>query len=75
MEKLKLEKPGKFTWDYDAEADVLYVSFGQPQPALALELGDGFLARYRESDAEMVGFTILDASRLLKEPAKTNTAS
>lgn len=70
MEKLKFEHPDPVDWDYDEEADVLYISFGKPQPALTEELGDGFLARFRESDAELIGFTILDASRLLKEKAK-----
>lgn len=70
MEKLIFEHPGPIDWDYDEEADVLYISFGKPQPALTVEMGEGFLARYRESDSELVGFTILDASRLLKKKAR-----
>lgn len=70
MEKLKFEEQGDVQWSYDKEADVLYLSFGKPQPAMGLELGDGFLARYRETDGELVGFTILDASRLLAKGAK-----
>jgi len=75
MEKLKFERPGPVDWDYDEEADVLYISFGKPQPALTAELGDGFLARFRESDSELVGFTVLDASRLLKREAKVKGRS
>ena len=34
METLKIsEKKDKIKWDYDAEADVLYISFGNPQNA------------------------------------------
>jgi len=35
MEAVKiLEKPTAITWDYDEEADVLYLSTGEPQPAV-----------------------------------------
>jgi uncharacterized protein YuzE len=61
MEALKLEEPKAVNWDYDDEADVLYISFGDPQPALTLDLGEGVLARYRESDNALVGFTIVGA--------------
>ncbi len=61
MEALKLEEPKAVNWDYDDEADVLYISFGDPQPALTLDLGEGVLARYRESDNALVGFTIIGA--------------
>ncbi|MDP2948835.1 MAG: DUF2283 domain-containing protein [Chloroflexota bacterium] len=60
-----MEKPRKVTWDYDQEADTLYISFGKPQPALALDLGEGMLARYREQDGELVGFTIIGVSRIV----------
>lgn len=61
METLKLERPKAVNWDYDEEADVLYISFGDPQPALTLDLGEGVLARYRESDNSLVGFTVIGA--------------
>ena len=49
--------------DYDREADVLYVSFKRPQEATDSEMLDnGVLLRYRED--ELVGITILDASRM-----------
>jgi uncharacterized protein YuzE len=56
---MKIRKPRKVNWDYDREADTLYVSFGKPRPALTLDLGEGMLARYREEDGELVGFTII----------------
>jgi uncharacterized protein YuzE len=66
MATLKMERPRKVTWDYDREADTLYVSFGKPQPALSLDLGEGMLARYREEDGELVGFTIIGVSRIVE---------
>ena len=66
MATLKMEKPQKVTWDYDREADTLYVSFGKPRPALTLDLGEGMLARYREEDGELVGFTIIGVSRIVE---------
>ena len=56
--------PAKKLWlDYDQEADVLYVSLKRPQKATeTLDLEEeGVLLRYR--DDELVGITVLDASR------------
>jgi len=37
METVKiLEKPTTINWDYDEEADVLYLSIGEPQPAVGM---------------------------------------
>jgi uncharacterized protein YuzE len=59
---LLLKFPTQRFWvDYDAEADVLYISFQQPQQATETEMTDeGILLRYRGK--ELVGLTILDAS-------------
>jgi uncharacterized protein YuzE len=51
----------RFRVDYDADADVLCVSFQRPQQATGTEMTDGgSLLRYRCKD--LVGITILDAS-------------
>ncbi len=49
--------------DYDQEADVLYVSLERPQKATDTQYVDeeGLLLRYR--GGELVGITILDASK------------
>jgi uncharacterized protein YuzE len=49
--------------DYDAEADVLYLSFQRPQKATNTvdKDDDGILVHYRGK--EIVGITILDASK------------
>jgi len=50
--------------DYDEEADVLYMSFRRPQNADDSELTeDGVIYRY--SQEQLVGITILNASKYL----------
>lgn len=58
-----LKLPSKHIWfDFDEEADVLYVSFERPQGATDTELTeDGVLLRYRGS--QLVGVTILNARK------------
>jgi uncharacterized protein YuzE len=47
--------------DYDAEVDVLYVSYRRPQEATDSELrDDGIIVHTRHG--ELVGLTILDAT-------------
>jgi uncharacterized protein YuzE len=59
---LLLTFPAQRFWvDYDADADVLYISFQRPQQATDTQMTDeGILLRYRGKD--LVGITILDAS-------------
>ena len=68
MEAVKiLEKPTTVTWDYDEEADVLYLSVGEPRPAVGVDIGEGFILRYDEARKEVVGFTLIGLrARLLK---------
>lgn len=68
MEKLIMERPKQVSWEYDKGADVLYISFGKPQPALSFDLGSGIIARYSKS-GKVVGFTIVGLRHVLK-PAK-----
>lgn len=54
--------PAKRMWfDYDDEADVLYISFRRPQGATDSELRDDGVI-IRRKGKEIVGLTILDAS-------------
>jgi len=49
----------KIDFDYDEEADVLYISFGKPREAKdSVEVEDGVV--YRLADKEVVGITITD---------------
>ena len=47
---------------YDQEADVLYVSIGDPRPAISRELGDDVLLRVDPETGEVVGLTVLNLS-------------
>ncbi len=60
MEAVKiLEKPATITWDYDEEADVLYLSIGEPRPAIGMDIGEGIVVRYDEVSQEVVGLTLI----------------
>jgi uncharacterized protein YuzE len=55
--------PNKHLWlTYDAEGDVLYIHFKQPNLATDNELtDDDIIIRY--ADDEIIGYTILHASK------------
>lgn len=51
--------------EYDEDADVLYISFGQPQPADDADVTDeGVVIRTRGD--KIVGLTVLNAARRLE---------
>lgn len=61
METLNIsEKKKKIKWDYDAEADVLYISFGNPQNAEGVDIGEGTIIRIETETKEIIGVTILN---------------
>jgi len=45
---------------YDEEADVLYVSFGEPRPSEVLDTGEDLLIRFNPKTGEITGFTIMN---------------
>lgn len=47
---------------YDKDTDVLYLSIGDPRPAVSEELGDDVLLRLDLETSEVVGITILNLS-------------
>lgn len=62
------EGPADVRWDYDEEADVLYLSVGEPRPAVGVDIGEGVVARYDEEHNEVVGVTLVGLrARLLRE--------
>ena len=71
MEAVKiLEKPTSISWDYDEEADVLYLSVGEPRPAVGMDIGEGVVVRYDEARKEVVGLTLIGLrARLMKNLA------
>jgi len=61
METLNItEKKNKINWDYDADADVLYISFGNPKNAEGIDIGEGTIIRIEPDSKEIIGITILN---------------
>jgi len=61
METINIsEKKEKIKWDYDAEADVLYISFGNPQNAEGVDIGEGTIVRVQTDTNEITGLTIIN---------------
>lgn len=71
MEALRiLESKHNLDWDYDGEADVLYISVDTPKPAVGVDIGEGIVVRYDEARGEVVGISILGIrEKMLRELA------
>jgi len=54
------KKKNNINWDYDAEADVLYISFGNPKNAEGVDIGEGTIIRIQPDSNEIIGITILN---------------
>jgi uncharacterized protein YuzE len=68
MEAVKLlEKASPLSWDYDEDADVLYLAIGQPGPAEGIDIGDGVVMRYDPKRREVVGLTLIGLRAKLVE--------
>ena len=69
MEVLKIpDKPDTIDWEYDEDADVLYLSVGTPKQAVGVDIGSGIVVRYDEVNNEVVGLTVLGLrARVVKE--------
>jgi uncharacterized protein YuzE len=73
MEAIKIfEKKENLNWDYDEEADVLYISIGEPQKALGVDIGEGAVVRYVESSGEVVGLTLIGVKERVLKSLKSN---
>ncbi len=56
--------PGNYLWSsYDAEADVLYINFKKPSHASDSEITDDDIVIRYEKNGEVVGLTVLHASK------------
>ena len=65
-----LERKERVDWDYDEEADVLYLSVGKPRKATGVDIGQGVVIRYDEKKKEVVGLTILGVRARLVQSLK-----
>jgi uncharacterized protein YuzE len=73
MEAVKLfdKKNVPLDWEYDGEADTLYISFGKPRAALGVDVGEGVIVRYDEKAREVVGLTLIGVGKRLEEYIKS----
>jgi uncharacterized protein YuzE len=69
IEAIKLfeKKDVPLDWEYDGEADTLYISFGKPRAALGVDVGEGVVVRYDEEAREVVGLTLMGVGKRLEE--------
>lgn len=71
MEALKFkERESVLNWDYDAEADVLYISIGEPKIAEGIDIGEGIIVRLSPEDNEVVGLIIIGLNKRIVEKMK-----
>ncbi len=57
---------------YDDSVDVLYISFGNPRPAVATEINKGDFVRVDPYTDEVAGITILDFKKRYITKASMN---
>ena len=67
MATIKIPEKANTVIHYDPEADVLYVSFGEPRFAEGMDIGDGTILRIDPETEEVIGFTILDIKKRMEE--------
>ena len=53
--------------EYDEEADVLYITFGEPKKAVCDEVAVGVLVRRSGETGKIVGITIIDYKKLVDD--------
>ena len=70
--KLFDKKDAPWDWEYDGDADTLYISFGKPKPALGVDVGEGVIVRYDEKAREVVGLTLIGVGKRMEEHIKKN---
>lgn len=57
-----MEKEHLMQLVYDLQADVLYLSIGEPHPAISREVGDDVLLQIDPQTGDEVGLTVLNLS-------------
>ena len=53
-----LESKHDLNWDYDGEADALYICLASPKPAVGIDIGEGVIVRY----ADLTGAKLVTAN-------------
>ncbi len=47
------------SWEYDKEADVLYISFDKSRPSVSVDMGNSVILREDNMTGETTGITIV----------------
>ena len=59
MEKIKILKNRvDVNWDYNEEKDIFYLSLGKSQTAISMDIGEGLIVHYDETQKEVIGLTL-----------------
>jgi hypothetical protein len=59
METLKILKNRRnINWDYNDETDIFYLTIGNPQNAIGMDIGEGLIVYYDESQKEIIGLNL-----------------
>ena len=67
MDSVKiLASPDQIRRNYDEDADVLYLSVGEPRAAVGIDIGDGIVLRYHEAQNAVVGLTVIGLRERLR---------
>ena len=67
MDSVKiLASPDQIRRNYDEDADVLYLSVGEPRAAVGIDIGDGIVLRYDEAQNAVVGLTVIGLRERLR---------
>jgi len=61
------DEHGTFDWEYDVEAEVLYLSQGDPREAIGVDASEGLIFRYDVATERLVGLTIVGVRRRLAQ--------
>lgn len=62
----------KIQYNYDKEADVMYISFGKPKKAICVQEEEGILFRIDPFRDQVVGITIIDFKERVDRLSKQN---
>jgi uncharacterized protein YuzE len=54
-----LQTSDRANWNYDDDADVLYLSVGEPRPVVGVDIGYGVVLRYDEKTQGVVCLTLI----------------
>ncbi|MDX2076812.1 MAG: DUF2283 domain-containing protein [bacterium] len=57
-----MEKNDVMQLSYDTDADILYLSIGNPRPAISREVGNDVILRLDPNTGDVIGLTILNLS-------------